>query len=776
MSDFTSIPPEEWLTSNELAFAFNDRFPVNPGHALIATKRVVATWWEATRDEQVAILELVAVVKDHLDLALAPDGFNVGFNAGTAAGQTVEHLHVHVIPRIAGDVADPRGGIRHVIPQRANYLAPPVDARPARLITPEAGQFYGELKQAFANPTHHRIELIVSFVMRSGVKLLGPHIDAALERGAAIRLLTTDYLLITDVGALGFFLDRLGPHPSGGSLEARVFSAPVSFHPKAYVFSSSAEPGGLAFVGSSNMSVSGLRTGIEWNLESNAIDELREEFQSSWDDGRSVPLTASWLDAYRQRCEAAAEQQEDRETPVADEEPEAPIRPWSVQREALAALEATRLEGHQSGLVVMATGLGKTWLAGFDSTRPSFRRVLFVAHRAEILRAARDVYRRIRPGGSLTMFVGDEHDRSGDVVFASVQSLQRNLGSFTPDEFDYIVVDEFHHAAAPTYRQVIAHFEPAFMLGLTATPDRTDAADLLAMCGDNLVYECGLVKGLERELLSPFRYRAIKDVADYAEIPWRSGGFDVEALSQQLETQQRAQQALDEWQVAGGPARRSLGFCCSIRHADFMAQFFASHGIRAVSVHTGPTSAPRAESLDRLEDGALDVAFSVDLFNEGVDVPAVDLVMMLRPTESPVVFFQQLGRGLRQFEGKDHLEVIDLVGNHRSFLLKARLLAALAGLGHLTDREAVERLKEPLTDLPDGCSIVVETEVLDLLSRLLGAPRREDRLAELARSWAADHEGTRPRALELALITNKAHDLKRLGGWLGMCHLADPRP
>ena len=767
MSAFASIPPEEWLASNELAFAFYDRFPVNPGHILVVTKRVVTTWWDATRDEQLSVLDLVDAVKQHLDLTYSPDGFNVGFNAGVAAGQTVDHLHVHVIPRITGDVQDPRGGIRHVIPQRANYLAPNVEERPARLVTPEGGQLYSELKQSFASPSYDQIDLIVSFVMRSGVKLLEPHIDAALERGASVRLLTTDYLLITDVSALGFFLDRLGPHRSGGSLEARVFSAPVSFHPKAYIFSSSAGPGGLAFLGSSNMSVSGLRTGVEWNLESNAVGELRDEFQSRWDDGRSALLTEDWLEDYRQRCEAAAERQDGREAPVADEEPEAPIRPWSVQREALAALEATRLEGHRAGLVVMATGLGKTWLAGFDSTRPSVRRVLFVAHREEILRAARDVYRRIRPGGSLTMFVGDEHDRSGDVVFASIQSLQRNLEAFAPDEFDYIVVDEFHHAAAPTYRQVIGHFEPVFMLGLTATPDRTDAADLLALCGDNLVYECGLVKGLERELLSPFRYRAIKDVADYAEIPWRSGRFDVEALSEQLETQQRAQQVLDEWSKAGGSGRRALGFCCSIRHADFMARFFAARGIRAVSVHTGPTSAPRTEALERLEIGSLDVVFSVDLFNEGIDVPSVDLVMMLRPTESPIVFFQQLGRGLRRSDGKEHLQVIDLVGNHRSFLLKARLLAALAGLGHLTDREAVERLQEPLTDLPDGCSIIVETEALDLLTRLLGAPRREDRLAELARAWAADHGGERPRALELAMVTNKAHDVKKLGGWFG---------
>jgi len=198
-----------------------------------------------------------------------------------------------------------------------------------------------------------------------------------------------------------------------------------------------------------------------------------------------------------------------------------------------------------------------------------------------------------------------------------------------------------------------------------------------------------------------------------------------------------------------------------------MAAFFTRHGVRAAAVHTGGTSAIRREALEAIEVGELEVLFSVDLFNEGVDVPAVDIVMMLRPTESPIVFFQQLGRGLRRAEGKKHLDVLDLVGNHRSFLLKARLLSALAGHAHVTDREAVDVLKAPLTELPPGCSILLDVEALDMLSKLLGAPRKEDRLAELCRTWQDDHEGVRPRALELALLTRQSHELKRQGGWFG---------
>lgn len=772
MSVFLDVPESEWVARNDLAFAIRDRFPVSPGHTLVVSRRQVATWWDAAPAEQHAILQLVDVVKDDLDHTHRPDGYNVGFNAGVAAGQTVAHLHLHVIPRFVGDVSDPRGGIRHVMPGKGNYLAPGAQVpsvATVELVTPLSGRMYGDLRRCLDTAAYDRVDLLISFVMRSGLDLIASRIDDALERGARIRLLSTDYLLVTDVSALGFFLDRVGTYPSGGSLAARVHSDPsVSFHPKAYIFTSIETGDGEAIVGSSNLSRSGLKTGVEWNLRSRRVGELVEEFDHLWHHERAVPLTLEWLTEYQQRKSLIGEKRvEHADVLVADEDPEPPIGPRHVQPEALAALQATRLEGHSAGLVVMATGLGKTWVAAFDSTRPAWRRTLFVAHREEILASARDVFRRVRPDATLTMFVGDEQNASGDVVFASIQSLQRNLHRFAPDEFDYIVIDEFHHAAAPTYRRTLGHFTPKFMLGLTATPDRSDAADLLALCDDNLVYECGLTAGLQRGLLSPLRYRAIKDVADYEHIPWRSGRFDPAALAERLETQQRAYQVFDEWQRLGGSGRRTLGFCCSVSHADFMAAFFAARGVRAVAVHTSNSSANRFESLDALEAGKIDVLFSVDLFNEGIDIPAVDIVLMLRPTESPIVFFQQLGRGLRRVDSKTQLDVLDLVGNHRSFLLKARLLAALSGHTHLTEREAVEVLRSGQAELPAGCAVTVETEALDLLQRLLGAPRKEDRLAELARAWVDDHDGVRPRALELALVTNGPHELKRRGGWFG---------
>ncbi len=761
-SPFLDIGHDDWVASNDLAFAIFDRYPVSEGHVLVITKRETPDWWSCTPEERAALMDLVEQVRDLLDERFQPDGYNVGFNAGEAAGQTVPHMHVHVIPRYGGDMDDPRGGVRHVIPERGNYLAP---WNPAPLITPVEGRMRRALVQALLTPQFDRIDLMVSFVQRSGLDLLGAHLDTALERGAQVRVLTTDYLGITDPAALGYFLDRL----ADPELSVRVFSDPTtSFHPKAYLFHRSQDASGLAIVGSSNLSRSALERGVEWNLQTKHLTELHEAFERLWNDPRAVPLEREWLVQYAERRPiqvATVSTVEERD--VADGiATESGPEPTSVQREALDALERTRSMGFEAGLVVMATGLGKTWLAAFDSTRPSFRRVLFVAHREEILKQSRDVFRRVRPDGDFTTFMGDERDASGDVVFASVQSLTRHLPRVDPDAFDYVIVDEFHHADAPTYRRVLSHLRPTFLLGLTATPERSDRADLLALCADNLVYECDLVSGIQQNLLSPFAYRAIRDVADYAEIPWRAGRFDVAALAERLETQERARQVLDEWRRLGEARRRALGFCCSITHANFMAQSFIEAGVAALAVHSGQGSAPRDLALEQLHDGTVEVLFTVDLFNEGVDVPAVDTVLMLRPTESPIVFLQQLGRGLRRHPGKERLDVVDLVGNHQGFLLKARLLAELGGLVAPTSRQAVERLSDDSLELPPGCSIVVDTEVVDLFKEMLGR-RSRGQHREVLLAWVEAHEGRRPTALEYSLYLNGPLPNVQ-AGWFGL--------
>jgi hypothetical protein len=284
----------------------------------------------------------------------------------------------------------------------------------------------------------------------------------------------------------------------------------------------------------------------------------------------------------------------------------ASFHPKAYQARALEALERTREEGNTAGLVVLATGVGKTWLSAFDSNRPPFRRVLFVAHREEILGQAWRTFRRIRPLATLGYYNGREKAPEADVLFASIQTLsrRRHLHRFDPRQFDYLVLDEFHHAAARSYRRLIGYFEPRFLLGLTATPERTDGADLLTLCGDNLVYRADMAEGIKRGLLCPFEYYGVPDEVDYANIPWRSRRFDEEALTVAVATRARAENALEQLRKHGKD--RTVAFCVSQRHADFMAAFFREQGLRAVAVHAGPTSAPRARSLERLEAGELD--------------------------------------------------------------------------------------------------------------------------------------------------------------------------
>ena len=306
--------------------------------------------------------------------------------------------------------------------------------------------------------------------------------------------------------------------------------------------------------------------------------------------------------------------------------------PHAIQQEALKALVATRQEGFSAGLVVLATGLGKTWLSAFDSDRSEFGRVLFVAHREEILNQAIDNFRRVRPNASIGRMISAQRETNADLLFASVQTLGRteHLNGFAATAFDYIIIDEFHHAAAATYRRIIDYLQPKFLLGLTATPERMDGGDLLTLCQENVVFEASVPDGVSAGLLCAFQYFGVPDVVDYANIPWRNARFDPTELTAAVATEARAQNALEQYRKHG--AERCIAFCCSQRHANFMADFFSKRGVRAVAVHAGGESAPRSTSLQHLESGELDVIFSVDIFNEGVDVPNIDTILMLRPT------------------------------------------------------------------------------------------------------------------------------------------------
>lgn len=726
-----------------------DGFPVSPGHALVIPRRHIATWFDATREEQVALLDGIEQARQEILRRHQPDGFNIGINVHAAAGQTVFHLHIHVIPRYSGDIPDPRGGVRNVIPQRGNYLQNTTPGSQFLGAVPHEGALIrGADDPLLPHLLVHidravSVEICVAFVQLSGLRLIEEHLRDLLKRGGKLRFLTGDYLDITDPQALLGLLDIDGP------FELRVFeTSGVSFHPKSYLFHF---PDGTAtaLVGSSNLTGSALQAGIEWNYrvvtsaDSNGLAEVQKAFEALFQHSSTQPVTDAWVKAYKLRRRPFLRP----EAEVLAESPEMPPKPHPIQREALTALDNTRREGNSAGLVVLATGLGKTWLSAFDSSRPGFERVLFVAHREEILEQAIKTFRRIRPEAVLGRYTGTEKVQEANVLFASIQTLgrQHHLRQFVRDRFDYIVVDEFHHAAAATYRKLIAYFTPKFLLGLTATPERTDGGDLLGLCQENLVYRCDLTRGIRDGLLAPFHYFGVPDEVDYRNIPWRNNRFDPEELTRAVATQKRAENAFDQYSIRGGD--RTLAFCCSQRHCDFMADYFCKRGLRAVSVHSGTNSAPRAASLERLEAGALDVVFAVDMLNEGVDLPRIDTVMMLRPTESSILWMQQFGRGLRKAENKSHLTVIDYIGNHRIFLNKPRTLLNLDAGDQSIDR-ALNLLLAGELALPPGCEVTYDLKTIEILRSLIKHPSDSDAL-EAHYIDFRERQGQRPTATEL---------------------------
>jgi len=633
-----------------------------------------------------------------------------------------------------------------------------------RLVTGGDDHFLPHLSAAFARS--NQADLAVSFVKTSGLRLLWPDLQAMAEAGGMhrVRVLTSDYLDITDPEALRLLLLL---QESGA--EVRVFATQNqdSFHLKAYVFAR-VEGGqlvaGTAFIGSSNISRTALRDGLEWNYrvvfpQDAGYLEARQRFEELFANPKSIALTDSWIEAYEQRRLPPS-----RSVAPGSHEQETPPEPNPIQQDALRALAETRNNGYRRGLVVLATGLGKTWLAAFDAVRMGARRILFVAHREEILNQAASTFIRILPGKRVGYFTGRSRDGDVDVLCASVQTLGKasHLERFAPQHFDYIVVDEFHHAAAATYRRLLAHFAPSFMLGLTATPDRTDQSDILSLCDDNLVFGCPLFEGISSGLLAPFHYYGIHDESvDYKEVPWRNGRFDPEALSNKLATLARARHALTQWRAK--VQKRTLAFCVSTRHADYMADHFTRAGVSAAAVYAG-SELGRAQALEKLEDGSLQVVFSVDLFNEGVDLPSIDTVLMLRPTESKILFLQQLGRGLRRHEGKQQLVVLDFIGNHQAFLGKPQALfgvgatfKALAEFGRKAEKNALE--------LPNGCYVNYDLSIVEFLKSLDSAGPQKD--YEALRAVL----GRRPSLSEFYRSGSSLLDMRRQAGhWFALVH------
>ena len=628
-------------------------------------------------------------------------------------------------------------------------------------ITGHNDHLYKHIQQSIHTATS--IDIIVSFLMESGVKLIQKDLEEIKNKKIPIRILTGNYLNITQPSALYLIKDILGEN-----LDLRFYNdTKRSFHAKAYIFEK--DNGGEIFIGSSNLSKSAWTSGIEWNyrIDKNTNYEDFKYYKDMFEDlfnNESIIVNDQELEKYsktwkKPKIYSTSEFKKEDINYVYEEDKSQNVtslfEPRGAQIEALYQLRKTREEGNDKGLVVAATGIGKTYLAAFDSRE--FNRVLFVAHREEILKQAYESFKNIRKDKIINVrtdnqfgviagkvaenslsehnlnesnanteeynmgfFMNLTKDIDKDIVFASVQSLGKkeylNEKYFSKDYFDYIVVDEFHHAVSSNYQNIINYFEPKFLLGITATPDRLDNKDVFSICDYNTVYEATLKTAIDKGWLVPFRYYGIYDESiNYDEVEFKNGKYNEKELTKALSIGNRAELILKHYKKY--KSKQALGFCTSKAHAEYMAKYFNENGVKSCAVYSGnggEYNEERRVALQKLRNEEIKVIFSVDMFNEGLDIKSIDMVMFLRPTESPTVFLQQLGRGLRKDKNKNYLNVLDFIGNYK----KANLIPMLLS-GNTSKREGVTKSdtinKE---DYPEDCFVDFDFRLIDLFERM----------------------------------------------------------
>ena len=576
---------------------------------------------------------------------------------------------------------------------------------------------YYQLKMSMSKAD--RIDMIVSFLMESGVRMILTDLKAALERGAKVRILTGNYLGITQPSALYLIKRELGDQ-----VDLRFYSDKRrSFHPKSYIFHY--ENGGEIYIGSSNISRSALTSGIEWNYRFNSRDD-RKNFRLFYDtftdlfENHSIVIDEKELARYSKNWHKPAVSKDLAKYDELEEAAQGNVEPFfqprGAQIESLYALENSRAEGAVKGLVQAATGVGKTYLAAFDSAK--YKRVLFVAHREEILRQAAVSFRNVRCSEDYGFFDGKRKDTDKAVIFASVATLGRKEyltdAYFAPDYFDYLVIDEFHHAVNDQYRRIVDYFKPQFLLGLTATPERMDGKNIYEICDYNVPYEISLKEAINKGMLVPFHYYGIYDETDYSSLHLVKGRYDEKELNETYIGNVRRYDLIYKY-YKKYRSRRALGFCCSRQHAEEMAREFCERGVEAVAVYSnadGEFSEDRERAIEKLRNQEIKVIFSVDMFNEGVDIAELDMVMFLRPTESPIVFLQQLGRGLRTCRGKEYLNVLDFIGNYEKAGRAPRLLSGGKDLGGKTAFSYSD------IEYPDDCIVDFDMRLIDLFREL----------------------------------------------------------
>ncbi|MFF4333910.1 DUF3427 domain-containing protein [[Kitasatospora] papulosa] len=586
--------------------------------------------------------------------------------------------------------------------------------------SPEDPSLGFELRAELA--TADRVDLLCAFVKWHGLRVLEESLASAHARGVPIRVLTTTYIGATERRAL----DRL-VRDFGAEVKVNYELRSTRLHAKAWLFRR--ESGfDTAYVGSSNLSKAALLEGLEWNVRLSSIAtppvlcKFEATFDAYWSE-QSFEAYDPDTDAQRldEALSHAGSPQRDRTTITLSG---LEVRPYPHQRDMLERLEVERsVHGRHRNLLVAATGTGKTVMAALDfkrlrQTLGREPRLLFVAHRKEILEQSLRVYQNVLIDANFgELFYAGEIPDHWTHVFASVQSLNaRVLERFTPDHFDVIVIDEFHHSTSLTYRRLLDHFAPEELLGLTATPERMDGLNVQdEFFEGRIAAEMRLWEALENDLLSPFHYFGVTDNTDMRAIVWKRGAYDSTALSN-LFTGNDARARLvvraviDK--VTDPESMRALGFCVSVAHAYFMAKYFQRAGINARALSGETPRHERKAALDDLRTGSLQVIFSVDLFNEGLDIPDVDTLLLLRPTSSATVFLQQLGRGLRRTEDKAVLTVLGFIGQHRK---EFRFEAHFRALTNLTRNRLLANIEQGFPQLPSGCQIVLEPKAKSLI-------------------------------------------------------------
>lgn len=546
----------------------------------------------------------------------------------------------------------------------------------------------------------------VSFIRDSGIKLLIKDLKAAKENGKKIKILTSDYIKITEPNALYRLLDIGG---------IKIFNNPLnkSFHPKTYIFKR--DDMYEVYIGSSNISYSALKGGVEWNYhfisnENQEIKDILKEFNELYEKN-SFELTIEWLRKYEKRY------RKNEYGTVFDgnqEKTDNKIEPIKFQIPALYELSKTREEGYKKAMIIVGTGLGKTYLSVFDSM--NLKKILFIAHRDEILRGARNsfesIYRNERTYG---YFTGLQKDTEQDIIFASIFTLSKSEylreEYFSRKNFDYIIIDEFHHSSSKSYLRVLDYFQPDFLLGLTATPDRNDNGDIYKLCDYNIAYECDFRVGVNNGWLVPFKYYGIYDDTDYSLIPWRSGKYDVFALENALIVEKRIELIFEKYMIYR--KKFTIGFCASVKHCKIMNDYFIKKKVRSEIIIGETPIFKRQEIIKNFKSGKIDIIFTVDIFNEGVDIPVIDTILFLRPTDSYTIFIQQLGRGLRTCDGKKEVIVLDFVGNYKGAELKPLFLT-----GNYKKNKKIINVTDNDFLLPEGCGAEFSFKLIEQFERL----------------------------------------------------------